>query len=301
MRRLVAGLGVALGCAAFGPAPDPLRARPYVWAAAGQVELLTCRWSGAAPIGVWLAPDASAAEEQLLDAVLGSLEGVGAGVRFLRVRGSGGASITVRFVADPVANAEGGLGWARSTTDCRLGVAGEHAALVGAAIEVTRSTPDGRERERPLASEELAGALLHELGHALGFAAHAADADDPLAAAPEAAVRAGRRALAGQQVASPALAALYARPSGEVLARQAVEAWRTQEVDRLARLAAVNGVEGPYLRAGSEAGRIFWRDAGGREWGFLVPDLAALSRDPSTLLLLPELATRGALPRKARP
>ena len=297
MKRLVAGLGIALGCAALGPAPDPLRARPYVWAAAGQVELLTCRWSGAAPIGVWLAPDASPAEEQLLDAVLRSLEGVGAGVRFLRVRGSSGASITVGFVAAPVASAEGGLARARSTTDCRLDTGGEHAALVSAAIEVARSMPDGR----PLASEELAGALLHELGHALGFAGHAVGADDPLAAAPEAAVRAGRRALAGEQVESAALAALYARPSGDVLARQAVEAWRTQEVDRLARLAARSGVEGPYLRAGGEAGRIFWRDASGREWGFLVPDLAALSRDPSGLLLLPEMATRGALPRKARP
>ena len=301
MRRPVPLLLFVLACASTGRVSDPLLERPYVWASAGQVELLTCRWSGDAPVGVALASDASASEEHVLDAVLASLADAAPGLRFLRVQGVGGASITVRFVDAAVPRADGTLGTSRSVTDCQLGASGAHAALVEASIELARSTPPDRGgRTRPLAPEELAAALLAELGQALGVAGRAEDPDDPLAAAPDAALRAGRRALAGEAVVSASLAALYARPSGAVLARQPVDPARTQEIDRLAVLAAAHGLDGPRLRASDTGGRIFWRDAAGREWGFLVPNLARLSRDPSTLLLVPEAATRAALPRRVR-
>lgn len=298
MRALAALLAAVSGCAALAPG-DALRARPYVWAAAGQVELLTCRFTGDAPIGVWLAPDASAGEARVLDAVLASLTGVGPGVRFLRV-GEGAASIRMRFVAAPVARADGTPGTGRTIADCRLGASGARAALVAAEIELARTTPpDWRGEPRALAPEELAGALLHELGHALGVAGHAARGDALLDAAPEAARRLGRRALTGEKTASPTLAALYARPSGELLARLPVDPRRTRELDRMARLAASHALDGPYLRSGDVSGRIFWRDASGRrEWGFFVADLAAVARDPARLLLLPEAATRGALPAR---
>jgi hypothetical protein len=274
-----------------------LRERPYVWASAGRVELLTCRFTGDAPIGVALAPGASAAEERALAAALASLTGVGPGVRFVRV-GEGAASIRVRFVDAPVARADGTPGTGLTRADCRLSAPGARAALVAAEIELARSTPpDWRGRTRALSAEERAGALLHELAHALGVAGHAARGDALLSTEPESARRAGRRALAGERSVSPALAALYARPSGEILAQQAVERWRTQELDRLSALAAARALDGPYLRAGDASGRIFWRDAAGREWGFLVSDLARLSRAPGSLLLLPDAATRNALPR----
>jgi hypothetical protein len=296
MRALAALLVAVSGCAALAPR-DALRERPYVWASAGQVELLSCRWAGAAPIGVALAPGASVTEERALDTALASLTDVGPGVRFLRV-GEGAGSIRVRFVDAPVARADGSRGTGRSIADCRLDVADGSAALVAAEIELARTTPaDWRGQARALSPEELTGALLHELAHALGVAGHAASGDELLSASPEALLRVGRRALAGEKSVSPALAALYARPSGERLARASVEAWRTRDLDRLAKLAAAHALDGPYLRAGEVAGRIFWRDGAGREWGFLLPELAALARAPTRLLALPEAATRNALPR----
>ena len=236
MRELVA-LGVALASCALAAlascalAPgDVLRARPYVWASAGEVELRSCRWSTESPIEVALAPGASAAEERVLDAALASLTEVGPGVRFQRARGG---SLRVRFVDGAITRADGSPGTGRTVADCRLE---PPTRLVAAQLEVARHTPpDWRGRTPALADDELAGALLHELAHALGVAGHAARGDELLAAAPEAARRASRRALEGERSRSPALAALYARPTGEVLARRPVEAWRTAELDRLAR------------------------------------------------------------------
>lgn len=296
MRRALAGALLAFACASV-PAPErAFRERPYVWAAEGRVELLSCRWTLEDPIGVTLVGSATAEEEHALDAALRAWERALPGLRLLR---TGAGSIRVSFLDAPVARADGTLGTGRTVADCRLDVAGARAALVAASVEVARRTPpDWRGRERALSAEERTGALVHELGHALGVAGHAHAAGDPLSADPDAARRAGARALMGEPLASPSLAALYARAPGERLASAEVEPWRTLELDRLAKLARASQLDGPYLRAGDVVGRIFWRDERGREWGFLVAALAQLARDPTQLLLLPEANTRGALPRR---
>jgi hypothetical protein len=292
---------LALACA--NP-PAPERAfveRPYVWAHEGRVELSSCRWLLDAPIGVALASGALPEEEHAFKRVLEALRAVLPGLRLLPVP-AGAAQISVRFLDAPLTRSDGTLGSGRSVVDCRLGVPGARAAVVAAQVEIARrAPPDWRGRERSLTLEERSGALLHELAHALGAPGHAAGGDDLLASTAEAARRAGARALAGEPLASPALTALYARPSGELLQSGAVEAWRTFELDRLAKLAAAQPLDGPFLRAGDAAGRIFWRDARGREWGFLVVGLAELAQDPSQLLLVPEANTRNALPRRAPP
>jgi len=299
VRRALALCLLALACATVAAPERAWRERPYVWASEGRVELLSCRWTLDDPIGVTLAGSATPEEEHALDAALRAWEATLPGLRLPRA-GAGSASIRVSFLDAPVPRADGTLGSGRTVADCRLDAAGARAALVAASVEISRRTPpDWRGRERTLSPEERTGALVHELGHALGVAGHAAAADDPLGAGPEAARRAGARALAGESLESPSLAALYARAPGERLASERVEEWRTAELDRLAKLANAHELDGPYLRAGDAVGRIFWRDERGREWGFLVAALAQLARDPTQLLLLPEANTRGALPRRS--
>jgi hypothetical protein len=299
VRQVLACGLLALSCATFAAPERAWRERPYVWAHEGRVELLSCRWTLDAPIGVSVNGNATPEEEHALDAALRAWEATLPGLRLPRA-GAGSASIRVSFLDAPVQRADGTLGTGRTVADCRLDAAGARAALVAASVEISRRTPpDWRGRERALSPEERTGALVHELGHALGVAGHAEAADDPLRAGPEAARRAGARALAGEPLASPSLAGLYARAPGELLASAQVEEWRTVEVDRLATLARAHELDGPYLRAGDAVGRIFWRDEHGREWGFLVAGLAQLARHPTQLLLLPEASTRGALPRRS--
>ena len=211
-----------------------------------------------------------------LDAALRAWEAALPGLRLPRA-GGGAAAISVRFVDAPVPRADGTLGTGRTIADCRLGVAGR-----------ARGARGGERRDRAAHPARLARARAR--AHAGGDAPARSCTSSATrsasrgtrrprttrsARAPEAARRAGARALAGEPLASPALAALYARPSGEVLASAAASsAWRTLELDRLARLARANQLDGPYLRAGDAVGRIFWRDERGREWGFLVAGLA---------------------------
>lgn len=295
-RRVLLGL-LVLACVGPSAPERAFRDRPYVWPHDAGVELSSCRWLLDAPIGVALVGKPSPEEEGAFHVALEALAGVLPGLRLPPVP-SGAASISVEFVDARLARSDGTPASGRSIVDCRLDVSGVRAALVAARVEIARlRPPDFRGRERALTQEERTGTLLHELAHALGAPGHSADGNDLLADGSAAARRAGARALAGEPVASPSLAALYARPPGELLRSAPVDAWRTNELDRFARLAAEQRLDGPFLRAGEAAGRVFWQDARGREWGFLVVGLAQLAADPGRLLLLPEGSTRDALSR----
>ncbi len=206
-----------------------------------------------------LAGSATREEEHALDAALRAWEGALPGPRLLH---TGAGSIRVRFVDAPVARADGTLGTGRTVADCRLDLerGDARAALAAASIEVARRTTRSAPTPRPRAAPACARS----------------------------------RASPSRAHRSPP----STRALGERLARAEVERWRTFELDRLAKLARARRLDGPYLRAGDAVGGIFWRDARGREWGFLVPGLAQLARDPTQLLLLPEANTRGALLRR---
>lgn len=118
-----------------------------------------------------------------------------------------------------------------------------------------------------------------------------------LASSPRAIRVLGERVLAGEPWADPHLRALYAVPSGAVLRRAPVEMWRTDLTDRMAELGRKNALDGPFVRVGDRAARVFWRDARGLEYGLQVLNLEDVLRRPGRLLVVPEPRTRNALPR----
>ncbi len=290
---LIAAWGV--GCATL-PA-DPLAdLHPTVLPWRETVQLLTCRWTVAAPVGVGLPEEASDDERRVLSAALEAWNRAGLGLT-LREAPFAQSQIRVFLVEDPVARDDGRPGSGRSISDCRVDPEGP-AELVSARVEIARRTgPDARGHRRELSAEELAGTAFHEFGHALGFQGHARRGEVPMSASAEVLRRIGRLLLRGETVPSPRLRALYARPSGTRVRTVPVSRWRTDLVDRLAREAARRGFDGPYARVGDVTGRVFWRDASGAEYGVLIANLEETLRDPTRILVLPEARTRALLPR----
>ncbi len=276
----------------------------YVLPRAGVVWLFTCRWSTEAPVGVWLSPDFEDEERRIVKRALDAWQRAGLGLRFAEV-GRAEARILVEAVADPVDRAAGaGTGAGRAVVDCGLDDrahafdTGRLAAeLVRARVELARGGRDVLGRPRAHAPEELAGAALHELGHALGFQGHAQFGGTAMRRAPERVRALGRKLLADEPFHDPSLAALYALPSGSVLAARPVEAWRTDLVDRMARRAREEALEGPFVRVGDSASRIFWRrpDEPDDEYGLAVVNLAKTYVDPAQVAVLAEPRTLEAL------
>jgi hypothetical protein len=295
--RALAACGLLLAACA-GPGVGPTDgAHPYVLPWRETVRLFPCRFPRGGPVGVALPVDASGDERRALDAALGAWGRAGLGVTLVPAH-EASAPIRIALLDDPPRRDDGRTGSGRTVADCRVEPGTGAARLVAARVEIARATsPDWRGRRHALAPDALAGAALHELGHALGFQGHARRGDEPMAASSDTQRRLGARALRGERIDSPALRALYAAPSGAPQRVVAVSHWRTEAVDRLARVAAAAGLEGPFARVGDSTARVFFRDAGGLEYGLAIPNLAETLRDPTLVLLVPDARTRAALER----
>ncbi len=272
---------------------------PYVWPRAGLVTFFLCRWPSDAVIPVALSPTASADERTAVEAALHAWEAAGLGIRFARVP-RGREQMTILFEDGTVETALGdGVGV--TLVDCRLG-SGEEAGdplvaeISGAVVRLGRRTPkDVRHHDSPLTQEQIAGIALHEIGHALGFQGHVSYGNTAMVRSGDDVTSRGRALLRGERPNDPTLRALYAVPSGAVVKRSPVSPARTEEVDRLAEAAARLGMRGPYIRVGDVDGRVFWRDAGGEEFGVGVADVLRTLRSPERLVLLPEPGARALI------
>lgn len=277
---------------------------PYLLPTHGTLVAFTCRWDVSLPLGISLPPDATVEERALLEAALRAWEDT-IGVRFLETERHR-ASIDVSFVGSTgtEANAPGTEFAGQTIADCRVrGDEGEwrtaarlDAQLVLASIKLMRRSPkDWRGHDRPLAPDELTGATLHELGHALGYQGHVRGVRGAMGVEREIVARVGRRVLAGEGMGASAVQRLYALPSGTVLRREAVSAVRTEWADDLAALGRAQGFAGPFVRVGDREGRVFWVSPGGAEAGVQVPAPVRTLADPARLVLLVEPRAKALL------
>ena len=275
-------------------------ANPYVLPLAGRVTFFHCHWPTEQPVSVSLPTDASDDEQRALRAALQAWQEAGLGLNFVEV--ASGASIEFGFVSGTVDTAAG-QDTANTVVDCRIAPASQQggapvagAELVFARIRIARLTnQDTQGHQRPLSAAELAGTALHELGHALGFQGHARHGDTVMVRETERIARAGRGLVAGDGFRDPTLRALYALPNGAVVSSAPLDRCRTDLVDRMARLAEANQLDGPFVRVGESAGRIFWRDPKGLEYGLVLARTRKALRDPAKLVVLPESRVRKSL------
>jgi hypothetical protein len=273
-------------------------ATPYPLPANGSIAFFLCRWPSAEPIPVSLPPDVTADELSGFEAVMRAWEGAGLGIRFTTGQAPG-AGIEIRFI-EPETGATETVYAANTIADCavapeaRLAVEAARvlpAKIVFASIHMWRGGFDVIGRPVPHSMAEFVGSALHEFGHALGFQGHAAVGGSIMVKEHDAARRAGQRLLKGRPFADPTLRALYALPSGTVVKRAVVGTYRTETVDRLARLAPKRGIAGPFVRVGDRDGFLAWRDGPANRYRLRIPDVRKVLREPQTLWVEANSAT----------
>ncbi len=267
-------------------------ATPYALPVQDELLWFLCRFESDAPIGVSLPPDASETERALLLRALASWEQADLGVRFVRAEPDAAQLALVFEPDDPR--------WAASTeAECRVEqaalapAAGERlpARLVRARVGLRRAQRDWRGHAAPLDEAQQLGAVLHELGHALGYQGHARGGDTVMLRDVERVRDVGRRVLEGGAFRDVALAALYRVESGAVVERAALPAGRSAPVDRLVRLAAQTADGALQVRVGDATGRVAFADGDGRLLRVFLRHLREALRDPARLELAadPEL------------
>jgi hypothetical protein len=280
-------------------------APPYFVPEKGGVRLFLCRWSVGETVAVSLPADASPGEERALRAALAAWEGAGLGLRFREVE-SRPAEIEIDFwQADRDDFTLVGAG--NTVADCLLssGLAGRsvgasvEARLSYASIYLRREGVNTIGEEVPYSEAELAGAALHELGHALGFPGHVAHGDSIMVRHMEVIQRHGETVMSGGEFYDATLAALYALPSGSVVGRRAVDPSALAVAWRIGERAHEEGWRGPYVRVGERSAQLHWRGPGGElavlrelEW------LEALRR-PQSFMLFPNRAAVSLLGRSS--
>jgi hypothetical protein len=259
-------------------APHPLgSSRPYALPLAGELTLFLCRWPTGEPIPVSFAGEPDAAQREALAAALRGWEGAGLGVRF--ARGEALEGIRVRLRDDLVTSQ------ADTVADCRVeGLpapgAGEvpGARIASASIHVARGDP------------HLRLTLLHELGHALGFQGHVAHGRTLMLARESEVLARALRVTDSAPVDDAGLRALYAVPSGAIVARVPLARAQTLPADRLWALAAERGLAGPFARMGDRSGLLWWAAAPGRRLALRVEGALGALRRPAALRLAPASA-----------
>jgi len=266
------------------------------------IALVACRFPGSRPVRLrgsgpgWPAEWARAAVEAVDRRV--------PGVELVLVDDAAEeVDIEIQSVGEDEGAAPAGLG--DTLSECDVSAAGGsdsgvRGRLTHAQIRMRRVRPDLLGRMQPARAEEWVGALMHELGHALGFNGHAATGDSIVVVDESRLRRAGRRALEGRGDVDATLAALYRLKPGRVLgvrpARGGASVWiealrandRRQRESGIARVATL-------ASTGDREARIVWRYADGSQWVIRFPDWASELRSGADLSAVPDRATRSLI------
>lgn len=267
-------------------------AAPYFAPAKGGLALILCRWSTAAPIPVWLPPYASSDETHAIGLALAAWEGAGLGLRFVTQTWTDAPPLSGIVFEILDLRRAGPSGAADTIADCAVpvqvaapspGAAPVDAALEFASVHLRRELRNEIGRPVPLTETELLGAVIHELGHALGFPGHVVRPGSVMSAhgQVDTARRWGARIQEGEVLDAPTLRALYATPSGVRVGWLPLGGSQALPIATVSSLAAGSGLTGPWVRVGSESARILWRHPKGQSVAVVIGSWRATLREPS--------------------
>ena len=284
---VLALLGMLTGCVPYAGQwdVDSLRARhPKLLSSAGQrlgdttpylipsgqsAILFLCHFPSPSTVSVSLPSEATSREQAAIRLALDGWENAGLGLRFEEVP-EAKAMIKIHLAAlSGTGAAEArAIGTGSAVSDCGFDSAWETAGktdgpiparLFGSEVTLRTSKTDMLGREVRLTEDELVGAALHELGHALGFSGHVATPDSVMALTTDTVRRFGRELRRGRGFSAPSLAALYAVPSGTVVGRVALAESSAALFDAVMKFADSRGWQGPIVRTGDSAVSFDWQ------------------------------------------
>ena len=251
-------------------------AAPYFVPIDGGLLLFLCHWDPEQTLAYSLPDDATEQEEGVLEAAVRAWQDAGLGLEFERVPRER-ALLKIAFAEGNAKRAPAGA--ATAAADCAVALgpgvsARAHrvpARIVRAEIRLRRSNRNVLGREVELRPEELAGTLLHEIGHALGFPTHVVDDSAVMSRSVDTVRRAGRKLLANRRFVDPTLGALYAVPSGTVVGFLPLESEQLRPLSELLERAQAQQWAGPYVRVGDRSARIWWLSEKDDAMGFRIP------------------------------
>jgi hypothetical protein len=243
---------------------------PHFWLAGDELLQFSCRWSGKRAVPVW--PLAATPDEmRVLARALAVLGEAVPGLELELVSNAvdaAGQGIAVAFADAPPEGARdpAAIGSGDAVADCRVdepfgdGAVGAslRAQLDRASVRILRSRFDLLGRPVALDELELLAALLHELGHAIGFSSHPASGATVMRAAPGEVRLRVRPVLRGEPLRAPTLAALYALPSGTVLRRDPSGPTERATARVFGDLARRGAWGRAHSRAGEDSAEVWW-------------------------------------------
>ncbi|MFO0687354.1 MAG: hypothetical protein U0900_01450 [Myxococcota bacterium] len=272
--------------------------------ASERVELVACRFPAPSTLrvatlgaGWW-----EEAGGPALSALASALEPEGLALR--RVADAETEAVGIRIEAFHGEGPELPEGLGDTLVECdvapRPADAGPRGRILRAEVRMRRSGRDAAGRLRSASEAEWAGALLHELGHALGYAGHAATGDSIFVRDEFELRNVGRRVLRGEPLEDATLRALLALEPGEWLGARRLEErdadWvrAVRALDRRWRDAGGRRVE-VVASVGDREARWSVRYADGRRLGLRFPGWPDRLREGRELLVFPDRETLAAL------
>lgn len=326
VRRLLAGVASAgllfAGCAAppaiwevsaptiegalHGIDAGPAAARglrflvPYPVPVEDGIALVACRFAGGNPsVSVDLQLD-EAGDREARDV----LESIEDGLSSLRLdvvpqaeMPAGPVGIRIREASGMASEGPRGLGDTLAT--CEIPEQGsmedrENAFLVGAEVTMRRTLENAVEVQVAVLPEEWAGALAHEMGHALGFQGHVRRLRSPMSLDQDHLRRIGRSIRAGRRVEFPALSGLYALESGQHLGARALSETTLVWQSRIEAVVA-GQPHRRFSRVGDRGAELEWRLENGPGFFLRFPYWVEQLESRAALLALPTRETRRLL------
>lgn len=256
-------------------------ATPYFIPRGNSAVLFLCHFPLQSTLSVSLPSEASALEMTAIRLALEGWENAKLGIRFAETFDED-ALIKIKFAAPPSSPGSAGVrfpGTGYAVSECGLDSDWERAApsdgrigarLLRATVYLRTSKTDTVGREIPLTADELVGATLHELGHALGFSGHVATPNSVMAKATSSVRRFGRLLRRGGGFAAPSLAALYRVPSGTIVGSVALSNASVALFDDAMQLAARRSWQGPIVQVGDSVASLSWHQSNSRKGSLVI-------------------------------